>query len=159
MSKKEKGFSKLLKIIGAALGVVAFVMMFLPQINYVLEVLGTVTKAPIKLEALFGDEATKGAVMSFVGYLFALIGGALSAVLALAKKVPGKKILTFVAFGLMAAGAVLVFLEVPFYKAANKDVSSIASAVGTYRLAAGSVLGGIFSACGAGAIVTSEIVK
>ena len=139
----------ILVTLAGALGLLAFFMMFAPQI--VLDsVLGTHV-IPFA-EVMFGNgEGMKGAIGTFIGYMFILvpsIGFLVSGIAALTGKELGviDVIIHYLGVVMMFIGMVLVFCTVKMYITANPIYDGQAG--NNLSLGGGSICGGIFSLIG-----------
>ncbi len=150
---KKLTLGKILTLGAALLGLIAFFLMFAPQLKA--EALGHVEKASFS-DVLFGTDLTKGAVGGFIGYLLILFGAVLAALTACVAKLQGKKLFVFVAAALLLIGAILVFCIEPMYLSAN---DAKLKADNGLSLTAGPVFAGIFGILGAGALVVSALKK
>ena len=149
MAKNSKvpglGLHALLRVAAALLGVVAFIMMFLDQVEVFLAD-NSLGKAG--MDALFGNADSallkNGSVISFIGYIL-VAAGAVCSVLSLFL-FKGKKIdlLLLVIAGLaMIAGAVMIFVMPAVLKDSNKTLLNY-----EYKLVVAPILAGIFGAVG-----------
>lgn len=160
MAKNSKvpglGLHALLRVAAALLGVVAFIMMFLDQVEVFLAD-NSLGKAG--MDALFGNADSallkNGSVISFIGYIL-VAAGAVCSVLSLFL-FKGKKIdlLLLVIAGLaMIAGAVMIFVMPVVLKDSNKTLLNY-----EYKLVVAPILAGIFGAVGGAANVMALVIK
>ena len=166
MAKNSKnsifGLAGLLRVIAAFAGIVAFIMMFLDQIEIHKVVLGEdLLVGTYGMKAFFGDpdsaDAIKnGAILPFIGYI--LMGvGALCGLVSLFL-IKDKKLDTIVSLlsGLvMITGAIFVFfISTSLAKANTGSLLSY-----EYRMLFAPVFGGILGAAGGAANVVALIFK
>lgn len=166
MAKKSKkpvlGLNALLRVVAALAGVVAFIMMFLNQIEiHKVIVNNDVVIGTYGMQTFFGDpdslDAIKnGSVVPFIGYILAVVGGIAGAgALFVIKDKKIDKLVVAVAALLMVAAAVMIFMTSAAVKSANSD--SLINY--DYKMLFAPVFGGIMAAVGAAANVVSLILK
>lgn len=105
--------------------------------------------------SFFGDQDTKGAWASFVGYILVIVAG----VAGVASIFLGQnKALTLGAAALAVVGCVLIFLVKVFYFKSVQAVNPFAS-IEYYKLAGGPIVGGVFGALTGATLALSALVK
>ena len=130
--KKLLTLSNILKASAALLGIIAFVMMFTKQLHISESKNGYMS---FKM-ALFDKDI--GSWISFIGYLFLLIGGLGMCALVFLKDKKMVKLLAMCLAGALLLGAVFVFIEAAVVN------GRINSSLFKYNLTAGPILAGIF---------------
>ena len=146
--KKLLTLSNILKASAALLGIIAFVMMFTKQ----LWIGNSSNKAFVDFkDALFDKDF--GSAISFVGYLFLLIGGLGMCALIFLKDKKMVKLLAMCLAGALLLGAIFVFIEAAVVN------GRIDSSLIKYNLTAGPVLAGIFGILAALLGCGSEFLK
>ena len=111
-------------------------------------------------EAFFDDSGagTKGTVLGFIGYLFVLFGGLAGLAFVFIDEIIGKdltKKLSFIAGGVIAAGAVMMLLTGVLYRGMNGDGFGVKD----YRLAAGPIVFAILSFVAAASNAAAPILE
>ena len=129
--------SKLLKFVVGALGIVAFIMMFMDQLS--IEILG---QAKFD-EVLFGTESTEGAIIGFVGYLLLLVGGVLVLFTAVSKS-RFSNFICIISGVAMLLGSIFVFS----IKGAFIDANSMSAAKDYIKLTFAPILAGVLGILG-----------
>lgn len=165
MAKKKKSVAPLLTLVAALMGLVGFIMLFLPAVA------SKNTDATFTgLEVVFGCKETilkkevtylNFSFMNLLTYLL-VIAGLVASVLNVAGKKPNK-LLSFVATACFAVAAALFFCTVNFLSF-NEDASGLVAFLGgdikeTCELAAGAIVGGIASIFGALASAGAAVLK
>lgn len=161
---------KILLLVAGLLGIVAFVMMFLPAVGAQTKALNGKTSVDYieGIKVLFGSKdsiagivsvETKGAVGAFIGYLLALLGGiAVVVPMFVIKDAKLQKIITLVGAALLVVATVLIFLEKVMYVGAN-ELGDLESDYLKYVLGPGPIIGGLAAAFGAACGGISLFVK
>lgn len=167
MANKKINLGQILAVIAALLGIVALVMLFVPQLNY-----NSVT-GYVKGDSLSGLKITFGysekdvkilnfSIGNFLTYVFLLIGIVFT-VLAVFGKLG--KIAPIVAAAAFIAAGVFFFCAHAFMavnvgeltgEAANKVIELVKN---RYTLGAGAIVGGIFSLLSGGIVLTKAFIK
>lgn len=153
MAKKKKVNKDLLFVVtvaAMALGLMAFVAMFLPAVKMTVEgIFGTYESEVSGILAVFGGKITEGNehfqftvaeygfnTFAFIGYLLPLLSIPLS-YLAFKDK---KNLFSFIAIALSLVGAILIFLQPSLFASVNEiNENIVCSAL------VGPILGGIFA--------------
>ncbi len=155
-SKPVLGLGALLRVVAAVLGVVAFIMMFLDQVEIFL---GDNSLGKVATDALFGNQdnliVKNGSVISFIGYILIIAGGVvgvLSFFLFKDKKLD--LLLEVIAGTAMIAGAVMVFVMPAVIKNANETLGNY-----TFKLLFAPILAGIFGIVGGAADIVALVLK
>ena len=143
--KKYLTLSNVCKCVAVLFGLVAFFVMFADQV-YV-EFFGE--KGYVGFEdALFAEN---GAAISFVGYLFALLASlGVCATIFIKLDAKVKKIVSLALAGLLLIAGIFIFIEAAVI---NGNTDSTA-----FKLAAGPIVGGLFSFIAAISVAASEFV-
>ena len=154
--KSLLGLHSLLRVAAALLGVVAFVMMFLDQIEIFL---ADSSVGKVAMDALFGNQdnliVKNGSAISFVGYILIPAGAILGLVSLFLFKDKKLDLLFAVCAGaLMIAGAVFVFIMPTVLKDANKTLLNY-----EFKLLVAPILAGIFGAAGGLASIVACAIK
>ena len=141
--KKLLTLPNILKLAAAFLGIVAFTLMFSDQLFW-----GS-GKGRVFLtfdDAMFGDG---GAAITFIGYLLVLIAslGLIALVLLKLDKKHGKLVALCLG-GILILSAIFIFIEANVY-----------NGIGTWELAAGPILAGVFALLAGLAACASEFLK
>ena len=143
--KKYLTLKNCVKALAFVFGLVAALMVFANQVHYGSFYYGAA-------DTFFGNSATKGAVLPFIGYLLialATIAFCVFVFVKLDEKLD--KIITFALAGALLVGAIFVFLAAATFNSIN-GIDGLAS------LAGGPVVAGIFAILAALAVCGSEFV-
>jgi len=167
MAKKSNiSLKNLLVIVAAALAIAACCMMFLPGITTTHSAGSVKSVADLDgLKVLFGGakdavlQYDKGAIGAFIGYVLAGVGG----IALVVSRVVDKKFrlaIAAVAFVLIVAAAVLVFLEAIFFMNANNvSNGTVLGYTHTYKLGAGPIVGGILAGVSSVSLIVASVAK
>ena len=137
MENKYLKLHSLLRMAAALIALITFISMFITK-----QIVHREYPNDVFLmwnEAFFDDVDTKGTVLGFIGYLFVLFGGLAGLAFVFIDELIGKdltKKLSFIAGGVIAAGAVMMLLTGVLYRGMNGDGLGIKD----YRLAAGPIV-------------------
>lgn len=132
--------SKLLKFVVGALGIVAFIMMFMDQLS--IEIFGQKGTGKFD-EILFGTESSEGAIIGFIGYLLLLVGGVLVLFTAVSKS-RFSNFICIISGVAMLLGSIFVFS----IKGAYLDANSMNAAKDYIKLTFAPVLAGVLGILG-----------
>lgn len=128
----------LLILAAAGLGLFAIICMLMTPLKLVM---GPDYSEPLAFKRVFfGIEGgEKGATISFIGFIFIILGGLIFAA-SLFTNIGDNQIIMLGAIGLMILGGILVFLTPTFYINANGFGEA---AKEHFKLGAGTILGGL----------------
>lgn len=156
MENKYLKLHSLLRMAAALIAVITFISMFISK-----QIVHSEYPNDIFLmwnEAFFDDVDTKGTVLGFIGYLFVLFGGLAGLAFVFIDELIGKdltKKLSFIAGGVIAAGAVMMLLTGVLYRGMNSDGLGIKYFV----LGAGPIVFAILSFIAAAANAAAPILE
>lgn len=147
MDRSSSLIKTILKIVALVFSLIVLLTAFT---NQVVISLGSDYKMGFKA-VLFGDATTKGAVVSFVGYILVVVAGLVGvASIFLGEK---GKFLSLAGALLAVVGAVLIALVCVFYKNVNGITAD------NYKLAAGPIVGCVFSGLTALSLAATAFLK
>ena len=165
MAKKKSNVGKLLSLIAAVLGIVAFVMMFVDTIKVPdtdLGALGTVEGEGYSgLKVAFGYKEDsvaifKFSIMGLLPYLLTLTAVVLTLVNAFSKK--QNKMFDLVSAGALIVAGVLFFVMPNFVVCADTIVGKIAAEI-DYKLAVGAIVSAISAIISGALLLVKSLLK
>lgn len=145
---------KILLLAGAALGLIAFIMVFVSPLS---ESSWNEIYFTQKTETILGDVVVKGAWLPFVGFILILLGAVALGLLAF--NIIDQKKLGYISYAVLLPillGIIFVFLTKTNYIAVNDIADIIANEI---KLGAGPILGGIFGILSLGCGATGIYLK
>lgn len=165
MAKKKSNVGKLLSLIAAVLGIVAFVMMFVDTIKVPdtdLGALGTVEGEGYSgLKVAFGYKEDsvaifKFSIMGLLPYLLTLTAVVLTLVNTFAKK--NNKIFDFVSLVAFVVAGVMFFFMPNFVVCADTIIGKIAAEI-DYKLAVGAIVSAISAIISGAVLLVKSLLK
>lgn len=156
---KNVSLKKILGGVAALLGLVAFIMLFVPQLvgDHLESLNGIKVTFGYSKKFSAGSFETKQKILNFsflnlLTYIFVLAGIVCSVLAVMGK---GGNILSFIAAGLFIAGGVFFFCTISFTSVeGSKDTFKE-----IYKLGAGAIVGGILSILAGAAMVGQALMK